>query len=203
MISLVSKILRRLSYYLLVLITIFATSCGGAKKEDSADITIVPGEPIVINADAVIGTKSVKAPWFSMRFRVSNRSSEPITIVAFKLKIQGLDENGAFASKESSLVASSEPIVISSTVTCTFNHFGVFNPGEIDQELRPGGASTTDCSTLNDVPRDLLVYFGDAPKGIKGGNNFRYQVRMEVVGWFGTYTLPTSRFNKIVEFRTQ
>lgn len=211
-------ILRLLSFALVI----SALPGCGHKKSKDIGMAVLPEKPIVITADAkdVFG-QTTAAPWFAFRPVISNGSSSMVTIIALKLSITGLDEQGSITtvtreyvpsswgwSRTTTTTGTSGPVTV--TTPCQFTHFGEYASGIADQQLYLGGdASCPPCDSGGDsVPGDTFCVprpefrFGGGPGGPE--NAFTtWTVRMVPLGWFGSYLVSEDRFTGSATFRTQ
>jgi hypothetical protein len=182
------------------------TSCGGDKsKSEKAKLSIIPEKPIVITGDAVDDNDTaIKAPWFSFRASMTNESAYTVTIVALEVEVTGQNESGSSVTSTVAFTPSQfnssfeKPDGNGATVTieCKYKYFAELAPGTGGGFRLMGAVS--DCGTP--IP---TFYVGNNPKGREGSNNYRYTLRLKPLGWFGTYLLPTDRYERTQTFYTQ
>lgn len=182
------------------------TSCGNdSSKSDKAKLSILPSKPIVITADTVdMNDEQIKGPWFSFRASMSNMSTDIVTIVALEIEVTGLSKSGMPTTSTVSFTPAefNDSIEVSdgaggtTTVECKFLYFAQLDPST-SADFKLGGAATA-CGTPTP-----LFYIGNNPPGPEGSTTFRYTLKMKPLGWFGTYALPTDRYQRTQTFYTQ
>lgn len=178
-------------------LSLSACGGGGGGKSANTKIRILPEKPIVFTAptkDMSGGT--IQGPWFSFRMEVSNNTDETVTIQVLEADVSAQDANGQFVTTTATWSASA----LTKTVTvagedfeCEFTDFGEIAPGTTQQ------LSLTNSEPLCATLPEFIV--GSNPKG--DGENYRYRVKVKPVGWFGTYAVPTDRYQKSATFFTQ
>lgn len=195
-------------FNIMIAVLLFSTltSCGNNNsKSDKAKISIIPGKPIVITADTKIGDKEIPAPWFNFRASMSNNSDTTVTIIALELEITGVGKTGTTTTGKAGFVATdfNETIQYLApgatapvNVECKYRYFAQLDPST-SSELKLMGAASV-CGTPTPV-----FYIGNNPTGPDNAPNYRYTVKIKPLGWFGTYDLPTDRFEKTQTFYTQ
>ena len=185
----------------LVLPTLAVLAHCGGKKSESGKVTfeMVPDKPIVITADTTVNQIAIPKPWFKFSVNVTNGSEKPVTIVAMTAIITA---PGAFdttgwaedpASQAQTLSTGTSSAIVSS-VSCTYTTYGTWGPNEVKPIGLP---SPVDACNIPSHP----FYIG----GLKDSSNgsYRYKVQLKPIGWFGTETAPTDRFDGSVTFYTQ
>jgi hypothetical protein len=203
------SIYTRVSYTMMGILFITAlSSCGGDEgKSGKVKLSIIPEKPIVITADSVDDNDNIiKAPWFSFRASMNNTSTDTVTVVALEVEVTGTDENGSTVSGKVAFTPSQfntsieKPDGSGATVTvdCKYTYFAQLAAGTTASDLKLYGADP-DCGD----PPVPTFYVGNNPKGREGSNNYRYTVKMKPLGWFGSYLLPTDRFERTQTFYTQ
>lgn len=171
-------------------------SCSGAKsKSQAAAVEVLPPKPIVITGPTLDGKGTkVEGPWFNFRMKMTNSTTESITIVALELEVIGQGSSGQPESKTVSFAPSEYNFSLNENTECKYTGFGTWAVGE-SKAFTLTGASV-DCPT---VP---VFIVGSNTKGASG-RNYRYRVRAKPLGWFGTADEATDRFEKTITFFTQ
>lgn len=183
------------------------TSCGSnSSKSEKAKMSILPEKPIVITADTVDGDdNTITAPWFSFRASMSNSGTDQVTIVALEVEVTGTSESGtpttgtvSFSPSEfnGSIEIADPSGQTTITVECKFWYFAEVGAGQT-KDFKLYGADSR-CGTPTPV-----FFVGSNPKGPKNSPNYRYTLRMKPLGWFGTFALPTDRYERTQTFYTQ
>jgi hypothetical protein len=164
-------------------------------KSQLASISVNPGKPIVITADATIdGEKTIEGPWFGFTLSMTNASDEPITIVAIEAEVFAQGSSGQTETTTIAFTPGDFNFKIGEDKECKFFTFGTWDPQATRGFELENGA--TECT------RTPLFYIGNNPTG-PGGNNFRYRVKLKPQGWFGGFTSATGRFDRSINFYTQ
>ena len=81
-------------------------SCSGDSGVSDVKFRVVPENPIVITGDIIIGSKTIKAPWFSFRVQVKNGSKKPVTLVAIQNALSIINDFGAEKTNEATFAPS-------------------------------------------------------------------------------------------------
>jgi hypothetical protein len=169
-------------------------------KSQLASVSVNPGKPIVITADATIdGDKKIEGPWFAFTLSMTNASDEPITIVAIEAEVFAQGSSGQTETTTIAFTPGDFNFKIGEDKECKFTSFGTWDPTATPStatrgfELENGDGACT---------RTPLFYIGSNPSG-PNGNNFRYRVKLKPQGWFGGLTSATNRFDRSINFYTQ
>lgn len=175
---------------------ILLASCGGDKtKSQLTTLNVNPSKPIVITADATIdGDKKVTGPWFQFTMGMTNNSAEPITIVALELEIFSQGTNGISDSRTVAFTPGEFNFTIGEEKECKFSTFGTWAAGETK-----GLSLTTGDSSCARLPIFIVGGNNSGPNK----TNFRYRVKAKPLGWFGTESAATDRYDRSVTFFTQ
>jgi hypothetical protein len=187
-----------------LLISLALAGCGKDNKADSAIFSVLPSTPFVINAPSIMPSGlPLSPPWFSFRVSASNPTDTVFTILALSLNINGLDQTGSATINKVTFTPTDFTVAIpvgTTVYNCTFTHFGEFASQVVDQPLSLGG----DTFSNNGVTclRGAVFYAANNPAG-PSGHSFTYSVRTEAQGWFGTYDVPTDRFDTFFSFSTR
>jgi len=183
--------------------------CGGeASKSSKAEVTVVPGKPMVISAPITVKGKVIAAPWFNFQVSMKNGSDEPITLMAIELEITGTNSSGVPDVRKVAFAAGSFNYSLSLNdeinIECNFANFGTWAPGE-EKRFELSGAQGICHDPDNDGSPDPLypLFYVDSNPSGPTGRNFNYRVKMKPIGYFGTPDEPTNRFEKTVFFSTR
>jgi hypothetical protein len=171
-----------------------AAGCGKDKgKALKAEFSVNPPTPVVITAPTKDSSgEEVKGPWFLFSINMANNTGEDVRILAFELKIKVPN------SLETVEVALSPTEFNYSTDQgeCNFTSFGQWAPGE-NRPLNLTNNNPTLCGTFV-VPQ---FYIGNLPRPANG--RFNYRVEATAIGWFGTATAASGRFERKFFFSTE
>lgn len=167
---------------------------------DKVTTKSVPENPIVIDAPIPIGGKTIEKAWYSVSFRIENKTEKYLNIRAMKFKTQASTKSGS-----STLEATATPESGGAL------SFALLNPGQTGYTntsaySNPLGYTCYDGTNISVCPYfpDLIeyVYVGGNP-GKPQTENFSYVVETELLGWFSEADgVPIERFNKIVNYVT-
>lgn len=177
----------------LILAGLTLLSCGGKTRSSSTEIKVVPDEPIVISADRKRGDVTDKGPWYQYNLQITNNDeSLPITIAAIKVTVSGADENGSLQTKTGAHSAGEfNTAGTDNTPECKFDYFKSIAVGETALlSVDNGNAACKGIALMIDT---------DGPGG-QNLKNYRYRVRVELIGWFGEATDPQDRFQTTYNF---
>lgn len=197
---------------LFLIVVIAQVSCSGDSGVSDVKFRVVPNNPIVITGDITIGSKVVKAPWFSFRVQVKNGSSKPVTLVAILNSLSIINDFGAEKTSEATFAPSvlnfSRTIsVAGEDVTCNyeFNTFETLAPNATDfVELSVSASEVAGTTGCNPVTISSITFYSDGnPGAAESVSSYSYNVIMKPLGWFGTYADPEDRFEKQEFFSTQ
>jgi len=201
---------KRLGWFLLLFVIGFAnTQCGGKTKMSQVKVELEPKVPIVITGDLTIGTRIVKAPWFSFQLNITNDSTETVSIMAISLEITAVSINGGFIVVENTITPSDSSVKYKcpgteTTITLSFTDFGEYLAGESKPLfVKYRGADAASCLNSDDPLSPVTIYVGGNPSEDSGAIDFSYSVQATVVGWFGGVNSPSDRFSKELFFNTQ
>ena len=200
---------KLLWFVLIVAVGFVNTQCGSKSKAANVSIDIAPDVPIVITGDLKIGTRTVKAPWFSFQATLTNDSNETVSIMAIEMNITAVSTTGSFMTSQVTVTptdfTTSFPCtnLTDTTLQLTFTDFGEYLPGESKLlYVQYRGADASTC-TGSDTPFNVKFYIGGNPSLASGAADYSYSVQATVIGWFGGVSTPTDRFSKDLYFSTQ
>jgi hypothetical protein len=170
-----------------------------ADKSEKVDIAVAPSSPIVIDADLNLQKSVIRAPWFATSINLTNNSDEPVTVMEVQYKVT--DAN----SPKFPRIISVSPSIYNFTEACSgggtqkvnFTDFGVYEPGQTSLlTLTYRGVLGTGCPSVPLLNPN--IYASDA--AVEGEHELN--VEMHLIGWFGTLSEPTTRFEKVINFKT-
>ncbi len=186
-----------LRFILILVIGMLLVQCGEEGKEKHISVGMTPNEPIVYlnEAKRVIGVddnnnpifEDVSPNWMSFRLSIANGTDQIITVVnitiSVKIRLNGevKTASATFAPSEVDLPYWASLKVAKSTsvgawTAATIDSDGTFldsNPGLVPVTFYLQGLPKEDTQT-----------------------NFRYEIKVELDGWFGTFDLPGGRLKK-------
>jgi len=114
-----------------------------------------------------------------------------------QMEITGVDASGAFTTVKTTYDPS-QSNYSTETLICSYSTFGSWIPDEKKPIISVSGDPACDAPAGSAV---TLYSSGNPDPGLS--QNFHYQGKLKLVGWFGTYTEATDRFEKTVYFTTQ
>lgn len=189
--------------------------CGGqASKSSEVEISLSPENPVVITSDLNLSIggseQKIKGPWFKFAVRINNQAEDPVTIVALHVEVTGVDESGIMTTVKKDF----DPGFLNYTTTtfvCQYSDFGEFD--RRGDKAGTGGYynkmplyvinSSTMCSGGGGTPYGVYFYFDNGPKPPFATSNYRYLVKIQPLGWFGTRLEPKDRFDGFAIGNTQ
>lgn len=208
--------LRRILCVPLLMAISGIVQCGGkSTKSSQVEIVLSPENPVVITSDADIsnGGKSteIKAPWFKFRVKIDNQADEPVTVVALHVEVTGMDESGMMTTVKKDFDPGSFNYSLLDAA-CSYGDFGEFD--RRGDSAGTGGyynktalyISTGDSRCIGGgtgASAGVFFYFDGAPKPPSGSSNYRYSLKIQPLGWFGTRLEPTDRFDGFATGNTQ
>jgi len=179
-------------------------ACGKKGKAENAKLKINPTKPIVITGDIKIGGAdgtTVTGPWYKFTVKMENGTDETITIVSVIAEATGSD-GGTFKTVENTFDPSMGDYS-TEFYECFYRSFGEFKPKkEAPNDPDSLHFPSTDNNNTNCRSGTVTFYSSGNPKS-EISKNYRYNGKLKIIGWFGTYDDPTDRFEKTVYFSTQ
>ncbi|MGE4133466.1 MAG: hypothetical protein AB7F86_17625 [Bdellovibrionales bacterium] len=169
-----------------------AVGCGKQTKSQKAKISVIPDQPIVITADADFGDEKIKAPWFSLVVSIDNQSDDKITIIALEVDVTSVDQTGAITTKTVAFTPSKFDYSTDS-LKCEYSSFGTWSSGE-NKALQITGSGSCNSG---------IPIFGVGGLQKSSNKNYRFRAKARPIGWFGTFTAPTDRYENFKTFTTQ
>lgn len=175
--------LTRITVYLLLVICFFGLAQCGDKNAKSKDIkfTLIPDDPIVINADLVLfpgqdNEQKITAPWFIFSSRVVNNSDSALNLVTYLFRISFV-RNGQVGETTTT---------IDPSITCDEDGFSrsalAFIPaGATFTGLNPSPALPDYCDQTDIVSTSAEQWYIDS---LPQADSFFYTVQVEGAGWF-------------------
>lgn len=195
------RALGTLGYSLLCLgLAAATTQCSkAANKSSGATFTVLPDKPIVIIGDSVdTQGNAVKGPWFNFRLSMTNNTSDTVTIVSLNVTLYEPDSTGQVTPKIISFSPSdfnySTTDSSGNTLQCQYYSFGTWTNGQTNPIKMDNGNAA--CAGYP------IFYIGSNTVG-PNANSYHYRVVVRPLGWFGTYNVPTDRFDTNFTFYTQ
>jgi hypothetical protein len=181
---------------LVLLLALSQLSCSGKKsKSFNAVATVIPPVPIVFTVDTKDSAgRTVTAPWYEFHINVENKTGDTFTIVAIKIETTGLDATGTFSTVKAQGVPSDYDYSLQN-LSCSYGSFGTWAPGD---NLPLSLTGTGGCQSG-------IAGFQIGGNPNPGGANpiLHYTVKVEILGWFGTFNEATDRFDRTIYFTTQ
>ncbi len=190
----------RISTIMICTFALGLSACGGGGGGKSANtrLRILPEKPIVILGPTKDQAgQDIDGPWFEFGMEVTNNTDETITVKALVAEVTAQDETGQFVTGTATWAAtqvSKTVLIAGEDFSCTYTNFGEIAPLATEALVLDNGVAQ--CLT---APRFTV---GSNESGVNG-SNFRYRVKVKPLGWFGTDTNPSDRFEKSVTFFTQ
>jgi hypothetical protein len=175
----------------LILLLISVSAHAGPTLSDQVDVSVLPDKPIVITGDTTDGKgQTIRGPWFQTRFRLTNNSSQPVTVVAISYTIESARDTvvGSFAANDFNFSTECN----GKSVMTNYTDFGVFLPGD-SGSFRLISRGDCDATTMP------VFFFGS----LSSQDRYVYTVHIHLQGWFGTYDNPTDSLKKDLTFQTQ
>jgi hypothetical protein len=183
-----------------ILFALFIFSSGLYASEslsDQVEISVTPVQPLVLAGNFEFDyhgqERTVRGPWFRTQLRVSNTSSQTVTVatISYKVKFQGGE-----------MQLTSIPSLFNFAVDCgdksmrtLFTDFGEFLSGDSGYVRLTAHNLPSTCPRIVEIP---AFYVDQLPE-----SQSQFEVEVTVEGWFGPYGSPSDRFTKVVHFRTQ
>lgn len=169
-------------------------------------IQINPKSPVVITADFTMSNGVfIKAPWYQFDAMISNTSGQYITVM--EIQVDSIAPNG---QKTTTLLSSSDfnynlKCLNGTVAPISFISFGTIAPGATTPLalIYSGPALPADCNGINPNLSNPIFYVGGNLPIEEHSNQYIYQAHAIFMGWYGTLTSPTSRFQQEVDFVTQ
>jgi hypothetical protein len=150
--------------------------CGGKESlSKNVDITFVPQNPIVVNADLTLypgqlNETEVKAPWFLFKTRVENNSTRKLYLVTY-----GFDVTGIKTGVPSTVHKSIDPSVTCDVTGATRAYLAILEPGQVYQAVTDGCDPT---SIRSDTFEGWYI------DSLPDSDSFFYGVDVTGEGWF-------------------
>jgi hypothetical protein len=195
------SIIKYFTMTMLLAMAMGTLSCGKKTKSDGARITLNPKRPVVITGKFSFDNNGsiveVIGPWFKYNINVENKTDEEFVIVSAQLEITGVDGYGGFSTVKTTFDPSQSNFS-TETLVCAYSTFGTWLPDEEKPVL-----STSATPACNFPAGTAVTFFASGNPDPGTSQNFHYQGKLKLVGWFGTYTDATDRFEKTIYFTTQ
>jgi hypothetical protein len=181
----------KFAFKFLLLPAIALSICGCTpKKSDSVSVTMIPDDPVVIDADynvpddplttSVDESETIAGPWYKFQVRVTNKSGDPVTVVAMSVSVSST-KSGARISGVHEYASEDDD----------FSYLSVIPDKAENQILGDDLIAGTDKG---------WTFFNSSMPAADG---HRYTGTLTLIGWFGDADDPQERFEKTINFSTQ
>lgn len=171
-------------------------------------LEILPREPIVILGDVKdMNGNQLRGPWFALQMALSNSFSETVHVDRLKFSVVHW-VNGI---KQPAIVRTFSPEDFDYEAKCGgvrvpffYIDFGKFAPGQTERLhlTNRGNPIPEECGGQDAADRTPIFYIGDLPR-LGTGARYEYEVSGIVSGWFEVAGKPTTRFQKVINFKTK
>lgn len=171
--------------------------CSNKKsKSQLATLSVLPEKPIVFTGKTADSNGNDISPnWFSFRMHLKNETQDTLTIIGLKVTVTAQSVSGQMVSTDVSFSPSDFNYTLDDSTECKYVTFGTWANND-DVGFSLDGASSTSCAATP------IFFVGGLTAG-PNNNNFRYQVKVEPQGWFGTFDNPTDRYQEEFTFYTE
>ena len=200
--------------YIILALLLFSTlvQCGGEEgPSKQVDVTITPSRPVAQTSNITIPittttSVTITAPFVAVQVSLSNNSAETLTVtgIRYEAEYDFTDANNLTTL----LTAGPNDISNSFYTSFAYDYFitsvGCAAVTACNQTVFAEMAGGTGPLTLsaksgaNTIP--LTFYLSSLPKN--NGKNFTYRIKVTLLGYFGTTSSISARFNKIIYLTT-
>lgn len=151
------------------------TQCSGVEGlSKDVKITLVPEDPVVINADITLYANTenevvIRAPWYLFRSSVTNNSDKTLYFVTYTFKVTGRKDGRQVTSNHSI-----DPNFSCFSDTLSRPYLAIITPGTTYKQ-----ADSCDSTSYDD-----LAYEAWYIHGLPEADSFDYSVDVTAEGWF-------------------